>query len=42
MTTYEKVTMGLEEYLLENGYNVSVVEVGSAMDAYRAFAGQSP
>ena len=29
LTTYEKVTVGLEEYLLENGYNVSVVEVGS-------------
>jgi len=39
MTTYEKVTMGLEEYLLESGYTVRVVEVRSAMDAYKAFTG---
>jgi predicted S18 family serine protease len=39
MTTYEKVTMGLEEYLLESGYSVRVVEVRSAMDAYMAFTG---
>jgi len=42
MTTYEKVTMGLEEYLLESGYSVRVVEVGSALEAYRVFTGQSP
>jgi hypothetical protein len=42
MTTYEKVTMALEEYLLESGYSVRVVEVGSALEAYRVFTGQSP
>ena len=39
MTTYEKVTVGLEEYLLESGYSVRVVEVRSAMEAYMAFTG---
>ena len=42
MTTYEKVTMGLEEYLLENGYTVDVVEVGTVAEAYEAFTGLTP
>ena len=38
-TTYEKVTLGLEEYLLDNGYMVRVVEVGSVVEAYEEFTG---
>ncbi|MFH2112782.1 MAG: S16 family serine protease [Candidatus Bathyarchaeota archaeon] len=38
-TTYEKVTLGLEEYLLDNGYTVRVVEVGSVSEAYEEFTG---
>jgi len=38
-TTYEKVSVGLEDYLLENGYTVRVVEVGSVVDAYEEFTG---
>jgi len=39
LTTYEKVTLGLEDYLLDNGYTVRVVEVGSAEEAYQEFTG---
>jgi uncharacterized protein len=42
MTTYEKVTVGLEEYLLESGYTVDVVEVGTVAEAYQAFTGLAP
>jgi predicted S18 family serine protease len=38
-TTYEKVTLNLEDYLMENGYTVRVVEVGSVVDAYEEFTG---
>lgn len=38
-TTYEKVSVGLEDYLLENGYTVRVVEVGSVVEAYEEFTG---
>ena len=40
LTTYEKVTMTLEEYLLENGYAVRVVEADSVLEAYMEFTGQ--
>lgn len=40
ITTYEMVTKTLEEYLLENGYTVKVVEAASVLEAYEAFTGQ--
>jgi predicted ATP-dependent protease len=40
LTTYEKVIMTLEEYLLENGYAVRVVEADSVLEAYMEFTGQ--
>jgi predicted S18 family serine protease len=38
-TTYETVTVGLGEYLAENGYTVRVVEVASVAEAYEEFTG---
>jgi predicted ATP-dependent protease len=40
LTIYEKVIMTLEEYLLENGYAVRVVEADSVLEAYMEFTGQ--
>lgn len=39
-TTYERVTVSLEEYLRESGYTVSVVEAASVQEAYTEFTGQ--
>jgi predicted S18 family serine protease len=38
-TTYETATVGLGEYLAENGYTVRVVEAGSVDEAYEEFTG---
>ena len=36
--TYEKVYVNLEEYLLEKGYNLDIIEVESIQDAYNIFS----
>jgi len=41
ITTYEIVSMTLEEYLGESGYTVDVVEAASVLEAYEAFTGQT-
>ncbi len=41
ITTYEMVTKTLEEYLMENGYTVKVVEAASVLEAYMEFTGHS-
>ncbi len=40
LTTYERVTVSLEEYLMENGYTVDIVEAASVVEAYIEFTGQ--
>ena len=40
ITTYEMVTKTLEEYLMENGYIVDIVEAASVVEAYIEFTGQ--
>jgi uncharacterized protein len=37
ITTYQKVSINLKDYLAQNGYNVDVVEVSNVLDAYNAF-----
>ncbi len=40
-TTYEKIFVELEEYLLDKGFTVNVIEVTSIMEAYEIFTNQS-
>ena len=40
LTTYERVTKTLEEYMRENGYTVDIVEAASVVEAYIEFTGQ--
>jgi predicted S18 family serine protease len=40
LTTYERVTVSLEEYLRESGYDVRVIEASSVLEAYIEFTGQ--
>jgi hypothetical protein len=39
-TTYEKIVVELEDYLLDQGFTVDVIEVASVLEAYEIFTNQ--